>query len=86
MDIKREKRLMKTIIASQFNYHLDIWMFYSRKVKYHINELHKVTLKLIQNDKKITMINFYRKTTLLGSMILISSSWELKFQNEQECT
>ena len=47
MDLNKFRNLMKVFITSQFSYCSLIWMFHSRNLHNKINQIHKLTLRLV---------------------------------------
>ena len=41
MNLSKPKAIMKTVVISQFNYCLLVWMFHSRKLDHCINSIHE---------------------------------------------
>ena len=50
MDLEKQKCLMKTFIAPQFNYCLLILMFHSRELNDCTNQLHERSLRLVYKN------------------------------------
>ena len=54
MSVNKRRLLMKTFVASQFNYCPLIWMFQSRRLNNKINNVHEKALRIIYSDYKST--------------------------------
>ena len=52
MSLEKRRIVMKTFIASQFNYCPLIWMFHSRAINNKINRLHERALRIVITDFK----------------------------------
>ena len=52
MSLEKRRIVMKTFIASQFNYCPLIWMFHSRAINNKINRLHERVLRIVFTDFK----------------------------------
>ena len=54
LSTRQLKVLMKSFIESQFNYCRLVWMFYSRRLKNRINNLHERALKIVYKDSELS--------------------------------
>ena len=52
MSLEKRRIVMKTFIASQFNYCPLIWMFHSRTINNKINRLHERAIRIVFTDFK----------------------------------
>ena len=50
MSLEKRRIVMKTFIASQFNYCPLIWMFHSRTINNKINRLHERAIRIVFTD------------------------------------
>ena len=50
MNLQKRRILMKTFIASQFNYCPLVWMIHSRTLNNKINHIHERALRIVYND------------------------------------
>ena len=55
MDSNKKLLLLNAFFITKFNYCQLVWMYYNRRKNNKINRLHERCLRLIYNDKKISL-------------------------------